>query len=405
MNFYKYIGVVPDLFQLQYLDTGLVQKQSHNQFPLDIYSYGRKAVHEDVWDAVTSKCRGIVVNRETGQIIARPFEKFHNHGSPQAGNLYNPVTEEQLKTQPVIWEKLDGFMCTMYRWGGIDYVASKGSFHSVHAKWATAWYRRTIGQRGNWPMGYTPVFEGLNRDLRIVVDYGDRQELVLLALINRETGEELSALSLETWAKLNHVTTPHVIDMTLERAREESFKTYANDGMGTDEGYVLTWYKVGGAPSRLKMKFVEYLRLHRMVCGVTPWRIWEAMSQGNLTQLKEWTATQDHLPWFQKFVDKWTRVMTKEYQEHYGTSLVIFHTTCQKLGVRPGPRISNIRELSPAQASVRKAFALEFTKPENQKYSAVLFKLLDRTDPAGVIWKYVEGVTAHGHPLRDAQFS
>ena len=42
----------------------------------------------------------------------------------------------------------------------------------------------------------TPVFEGLCRDLGIVVDYKDRQGLVLLSVINNKTGEEPEPIAL-----------------------------------------------------------------------------------------------------------------------------------------------------------------------------------------------------------------
>src|ERR1019366_9922764 len=89
--------------------------------------------------------------------------------------------------QPEVWEKMDGFLCTMYEWEGKHYIASKGSFDSPHAKWATAWYQANV--KGEWPDGYTPVFEGITPSLRIVVDYATFEGLVLLALVNRETGE------------------------------------------------------------------------------------------------------------------------------------------------------------------------------------------------------------------------
>ena len=81
MNFFKYIQTDAAAFWENYLEAGWVQVQHHQEFPLDIYNYTRAAVHENKWDAVTSKCRGIIVNRDTGEIVARPFEKFHNYGS------------------------------------------------------------------------------------------------------------------------------------------------------------------------------------------------------------------------------------------------------------------------------------------------------------------------------------
>jgi RNA ligase len=390
MNFFDYIGVSPEVFVRDYLKTGLVTMQTHNDFPLAIYCYGRKAVHDNVWDNVTSKCRGIVVNQNNDDVVARPFEKFHNHGSPQAGNVV-------WTREPYIWEKLDGFMCTMYRWEGKDYIASKGSFHSIHAKWATQWYRTHIGETGQWPAGYTPVFEGLHRDLRIVVDYGTREGLVLLALIHDNTGHEINPAFLNMWADRNKVEVPTRIDMTLERAREESLKQY-RDGLGTEEGYVLTWYPTDRyqPPVRLKMKFVDYLRLHRMVCGVTPWRVWEALSTDN-GQITEWLDSQNATPWFEQFVNKWVKALTFAYHNHYDEALERFEVTKDKLGVRPSAETARIH-------SIRRAFAQEFTRPENKEFSSALFKMLDKKDPSPVIWKSVESMTKNGTPCRDPQF-
>src|SRR5258708_5514757 len=115
MIFSDYIGIGADEFKLKYLDTGLVSVAHHKEFPLSLYTYGRKAVHEDVWNQVTTRCRGVIINRDTGEIIARPFEKFHNMGSrrgtsPEYYNIIDP--NNPFLSQPVVWEKMDGFLAT-----------------------------------------------------------------------------------------------------------------------------------------------------------------------------------------------------------------------------------------------------------------------------------------------------
>src|SRR5208282_1007802 len=159
MNFADYIGIGPEDFRMYYLNTGLVQVSHHHEFPLSIYTYGRKAVYENVWDNVTTKCRGIIVNRETGDIVARPFEKFFNYGSGQQSAEDVGFVEGNGYAEPVVWEKMDGFMCTAYSWGGKNYIASKGSFHSIHAKWATAEYNHKIVEGGYSPEG-GPIIQG-----------------------------------------------------------------------------------------------------------------------------------------------------------------------------------------------------------------------------------------------------
>lgn len=410
MNFYNYIGVTKEYFESCYLDQRLVVKQQHNEFPLDIYCYGRKAEFENIWDQVTSRCRGIIVNRETGEVIARPFEKFHNLGSVNA--------PEPPKTgTPAIMEKVDGFMCTLYTWNGVQYIASKGSFHSVHAKWATAWLRARFGLKGfAIPAGYTAVFEGLHKDLRIVVDYGDRQGLVLLAIIHNDTGAEMWPYYTELYAKQNGIETAKQHDLTLDRAREESMQEY-RDGLGTEEGYVATWYNTGfeyRPPTRLKIKFIDYLRLHRMVCGVNPHHIWEALAGANGANadlLNDWLDKNNSTPWFTSFVTKWRKVLVDAHQRMTTEAIEIYERTQAKVGVNPASPwvewdcVRHRRELSPADTAVRKAYAAEFLKPENKKYSTALFNLLDKDDPCMAIWKYVEPMTKGTAPLRDAQFS
>ena len=114
MNFFKYIGIDQETFVEKYLHGGWVTEGIHKTLPLNIFTYSRKCQQEDNWDSVISKCRGIVVDRRTDEIVARPFEKFHNYGSPQAeGTLFDA------RVQPTVWEKMDGFMVTAFKYEGV----------------------------------------------------------------------------------------------------------------------------------------------------------------------------------------------------------------------------------------------------------------------------------------------
>ena len=103
MNFWTYINESPISFWEKYIEPGYVSVQSHSEFPLSIYAYGRKTVQEQKWDGVTCKCRGIVVNNETGEIISRPFEKFHNYG--MSAPLPYVTPEVSIGQEPVIDRK------------------------------------------------------------------------------------------------------------------------------------------------------------------------------------------------------------------------------------------------------------------------------------------------------------
>jgi RNA ligase len=356
MNFWTYINESPLHFWENYIEPGYVSVQSHAEFPLSIYAYGRKTVCEQKWDGVTTKCRGIIVNNLTGEIVSRPFEKFHNYGAGSDAGVEVGLGE------PVIWEKMDGFMCTLYTWEGIDYIASKGSFHSIHAKWATAWLRAKFGPSMGLPTGYTAVFEGLHPDLRIVVDYHNRKELVLLAIIDNETGEEFDPRNMMMSAAGRGIETPHLINTGLAEVHARTMKEDAGSG---DEGFVLS---------------------------VSPKRIWEVLAGNQTPELDEYL--KQSTPWFTAFVQKWMKALTLEYNE-------IEHGADASYGVIQG--VLNRQWKESGNIPVRKDWALLIQHtPEFVKYAGILFAKLDGKDERRIIWKMVKQMT-HGHnPMVDA---
>ena len=388
MNFFNYIGMSPENFEA-YITNGRVMRNSHNLFPLDIYNYTRATVQENDWDRVTSKCRGVIVNRHTGEIVARPFEKFHNYGALVGAYAGGPIAEGATG-EPVIWEKLDGFMCTLYEWEGVHYLASKSSFHSTHAKWATARFRKQWGATMPFLLkGWTPVFEGICPELRIVVNYGYINELRLLAVINNETGEEYSPAALKDFAAATMFKTPKRLYLTLEEARKESL----SEGIKDEEGYVLTWYIEGQTPFRLKMKFIDYLRLHRMVTNVSPKHIWEVLSNGLTSEMEEYI--KNSTPWFARFAQKWLRALTTEYNrlEYEANKRYAFS------GVNPTDYLHPFGTVPVDLHGLRKAYATEFMKPENKEFSGILFAMLDGKDVKPIIWKMVKPMTKDKNPL------
>lgn len=386
MNFFTYLGIGCAEFVEKYLTTRLVQVQHHPTFPLDIYTYGRETVHDSAWDAVTMKCRGIIVNRDSEEIVARPFEKFFNFGSTEVPGL----TSEDVETmdeQPVIWEKVDGFLCTLYRWEGKNYVASKGSFTSPHAKWATHWIQNSAWK--DWDLTtHTAIFEGICSSLRIVVDYGKREEMVLLAIIDNETGEEFLAEELQLVGKGLNTKTPMLHAINWQEAYQNSY----DETLTNVEGYVLTWYKNDRPPFRLKMKFADYLRLHRMVTGVSPKRVLEVLQNG-------WTTEMDSLlnestPWFNKFVARWKRTIEGEYKR-------LDDMAEAAMGVYRG--VLNTQYLSNGILPMRKDWAMLINRPETKEVSAIMFAIMDGKDKSQVIWKQVRNspLLKGGKPMID----
>lgn len=357
----------------RYVNEGLVDMRFHKEFPLAIFTYSRKCVRENVWDDVTEKCRGLIVHID-GEIIARPFEKFFNYSTPDRpethpGNL--PATH------PMILEKIDGSLGILYRWNGQDYVASKGSFHSEHANWMTETYQK-LCPNAQWPDGYTPVFEMVCEKVQHhVVHYGV-ERLYLLALINIETGEESDYNTLYHWAKINGLPVPEIHGLNLADA--------VRLNRPNEEGFVATWFRPGQTPLRVKIKFIDFLRLQKMLHHVRPKHILEAITQPHLrVYLDEWL--NDSTPQFSQFVRKWRKTFEDRYQEIFQHCVSIFHEARTQFG---WPTVAK-----------RKEYALKFTKAENRPYAPVLFAMFDNKGIQAAIWKLVAPLAKDGQPMCD----
>jgi RNA ligase len=246
--------IPPDLLHEMVRDR-YVNVTRHPHEHLAIYNYGQRAQFDNVWNDATLQCRGLIVS-DRGEVVARPFRKFFNLS--------------QLDSVPdgyfVAHEKMDGSLGVAYvASDGMPCIATRGSFTSEQAVWATGWLRDNL-QHAAWVLdiigqGCTPLFEIVYPNNRIVVDYGDRAELVYLTSIDIATGEDIGThgwpgASAETYDGLS-------LDDIAAMAQPNA------------EGFVLRWPKCG---TRAKVKFDEYVRLHRLLTGVNARTIWDLLA-------------------------------------------------------------------------------------------------------------------------------
>ena len=61
----------------EYVEKGLVEKNSHPTLPIAIYNYSREVQYEGKWDNITKMCRALVLDNN-GNVIAKGFDKFFN---------------------------------------------------------------------------------------------------------------------------------------------------------------------------------------------------------------------------------------------------------------------------------------------------------------------------------------
>ncbi|GAB7110129.1 hypothetical protein JCM4814A_84440 [Streptomyces phaeofaciens JCM 4814] len=250
------------------IEAGHVTRKAHPELPLSIYTYTRTCQYERVWNVVTTRCRGLVVDDGTGEIVALPLPKFFNVGEHEAGQPYAPV----LPDEPFeVYDKVDGSLAVVFHYADRWRVASKGSFISTQATWAQ---RLLDGQdTSRLVPGVTYLAEILYPENRIVVDYGERRDLVLLAAFAKDGTEVALTEAATHWEGIGSVVTvwPAMPLADLLAMADANRLPGGRAATGTDaEGFVLRF----ASGVRAKAKLAEYVRLHKVLTGVTERDIW-----------------------------------------------------------------------------------------------------------------------------------
>ena len=282
---------VLDMSLLQeHIDNGFISARQHNEFPLTILNYTPMCQFSRGWDEVTLQCRGMIYNHDTGELLARPFSKFMNWD--ESGQPYPP-------SGPVLrMEKLDGSLGILYtyedRTGCVrrieDSIATRGSFHSEQAEWATKFYNDL--DFDPFPKkDKTYLFEIIYPENRIVVDYGQFRGLVLLDVIDNATGnsdgDEFD--DFEWPEKVVRVPMPgfdsgQVVDIP-----------------AGGEGFVFLWPTRG---FRTKMKSAEYIEIHKIVTGLSTKTIWEALCAGKTVEQIKVNVPEEFHVWIDEEAEK-----------------------------------------------------------------------------------------------------
>lgn len=235
---------------------GYVRASYHpdNQY-LTVWNYTPKAQYEQVWNDVTLNCRGLITMYN--RVMSRPFPKFFNLAE----------MDETPTGAYTVKPKFDGSLGIAYLHpDGHPAISTRGSFTSDQALWATRWLRDRGAER-QWVLqrlheGQTPLFEIIYPENRVVVDYHGLEALVYLTTLDNATA--LDVVSDHRWPGIGAKNLLGEIGGLL------------SDPIPNAEGYVLTWRD----GTRAKLKFDEYVRLHKLLTGVNERTIWQALSSG-----------------------------------------------------------------------------------------------------------------------------
>ena len=329
----------------RYYEDGLLYNQTHPTLPLTIWNYTEKVQYEGLWDEVTLQCRGLVTD-DNGNIVARPFKKFFNIEEGK----HNPTSEFD------VYEKMDGSLIIIFWYDGGWVVASRGSFTSEQAVAASKIFFEELDH--NFSIGITYLFEFTANWNRIVVDYGDEDNLTLLGAIRTDDGTEATHEQLEMIARGANCDVVKKYD---------GIKDYTTlKGMVEDnhEGFVVRF----SSGDRMKVKGEEYVRLHKIMTNLSTTAVWEVLSNG---------GSMDEL--LKDVPDEFYEKI-KEYENELKFE---FNSIANDYHIN----FRNTQNLMTQVDGDRRNFAFV---AKQHKYPSILFTLLDGKDISPIIWKIVK---------------
>lgn len=333
-----------DLFR-EKEELGLITCRKHPTHDLLIWNYTNHCQFERAWNEVTMQARGLITTPD-GTIKARPFRKFKNIEEHEGPIPLEPFT---------VTEKMDGSLGILYFIDNEPQIATRGSFTSEQAIRGTKIlydkYNSFIPVLKQWTY-YTYLFEILYPQNRVVVNYGDTEDIVLLTIIHTETGEEYSIhdpVWVKTWPFPLVKLYNGIRDINELKKLEEPNK----------EGFVIRFE----SGLRLKCKFSEYVRLHKILTQCTARTIWDLLRNN------------------QKFDDLLEKV-PDEFFNWVKTTKNALQTQYDTIEIHAKEIYAQVKDLP-----TRKEQAAIVCK---HPHSAVVFSMLDGKPYADIIWKQLK---------------
>lgn len=323
---------------LPYIEKKLVSEQVHPENEnLRIFNYTQMCQFSQEWDEVTRACRGLIIDVSTGEVIARPFPKFFNY--MEMVNKEMPLPTGKM----IIQDKLDGSLGILYELNGLPHIATRGSFTSDQALWATEWYRKNVNILPN--KGETNLFEIIYPANRIVVAY-NFSGLVHLSTRRTSDGQEMDA-------KWNEPI------RSVKLIPDTSLEELSKLDEPNSEGFVVFFPE---SNERVKIKFPEYVKLHKIMTGLSEIGIWEMLKEEkDIIEIIKDAPDEMH---------SWVKTVVSSILEKFVDI----------------ERVATQVEMKAKNLPTRKEQAEVITKSQ---YAGVVFSMLDGKNYKDIIWKLV----------------
>jgi RNA ligase len=341
-----------------YHNKGLLYKQVHPTLPLTIWNYTEKVQYESLWDDFTILCRGLVTD-DKGSIVARPFPKFFNYEEVIDKGVI-PWDSEYIHVQ----EKMDGSLGILFNYEGEWILATRGSFTSDQAIKGLEIIKRNYDLK-RFVKEVAYLCEIIYPENRIVVDYGDEKVIFLGATV---PDMEFNWAPAKAIFKTSGIPENDVVWSKMDTLSDETFKNYQDLNHHNKEGFVIRFY-----PSnyRVKIKFEEYVRLHKIMTNFSTRNVWETLSNGEdiLSSLVD-VPDEFHAK-IKVYVDE----LTSQFNTIENEYNWIFKTILNGLEAHNVPKDKYRATFA--------QYALRY------KHPAILFTMLDKRSYDKVIWDLI----------------
>jgi RNA ligase len=363
----------------QYVEEGWVVKNDHPSLPLSIYNYSRKTQYDGKWDEVTLQCRGVITDNATGKVLVRPFKKFFNY-EELVGNKWKESQLPPMCDYVYIQEKLDGSLGILFNYEGEWVMATRGSFTSEQALRGLEILKSKYNM-DSWLKHYAYLTEIIYPENRIVVDYGKKERVVFLSVVMNESyewgpfddSEQHWTISRSIF-KMNGIKKEDVVRTEQHfNFSDDLYKSLKLKNENNKEGFVLRFHP---GNFRIKIKFDEYVRLHKIITQVSTYDIWEHLKSGNdISELLEKVPDE---------FDKWVKKTVSALQYHK----YALEEQCGKS--HDYFRYGKFNDVEPEPT--KKEFAEHVKKYTNPKLHGLMFAIWDgnRNKIDEILWKLIK---------------
>lgn len=191
---------------------GYIEISPHKNHPSWVILHATPLCKEDdVDDDVTRACNGLIVDTQTGQIIALPFPRLPEISATEKALLEFPLATEA---------DFDGTLGISYWENDQLKIATRGSFWSMQARDCMKLLRkaRNIMQL---PRDWTLNFH-------LVKGTDQEKMLLLLGVMDKKTGEDLPTFYVNSVASLLGVTRPQTVFFANAKELEAVVQTVQN---------------------------------------------------------------------------------------------------------------------------------------------------------------------------------